>query len=93
VMSPDDKLLLLMISRINQDSVEFGMGILDDTLTHNEQICFAHRLIDLAEAIRERAEGMQEVAVIDADMVECPPVPELLSAREDAGRESTDGAR
>jgi hypothetical protein len=52
-----DQLILLQLNHFVRDVTEFTADLLDDALTTDKQISFAHRLVDLAEAIRERATG------------------------------------
>lgn len=54
-MTLDDEVLLLTLSRISKDSGTFALGVLEDSISRDDQIAFGHRLVDLAEAIRERA--------------------------------------
>ncbi len=54
-MTRDDEELLLALSRIGKDSGTFALGVLEDSISRDDQIIFGHRLVDLAEAIRKRA--------------------------------------
>ncbi|MGQ0776765.1 MAG: hypothetical protein ACT4NY_20490 [Pseudonocardiales bacterium] len=54
-MTDEDEDVLLALSRINIDSGTFALGVLDNSISRDDQIAFEHRLVDLAEAIRERA--------------------------------------
>ena len=49
------ELILLQIAGINKDVGRFIASLLSDDLTHDQQISFGHRLVDLAELILERA--------------------------------------
>jgi hypothetical protein len=49
------ELILLQIAGINKDVGRFIAGLISDDLTHDQQISFGHRLVDLAELILERA--------------------------------------
>jgi len=49
------ELILLQMSSLNQDAGGFVAAPLSDDLTHDQQIRFGHRLVDLAELILERA--------------------------------------
>jgi hypothetical protein len=61
-----DRIILLQLSNVIRDVGDFSADLLGDDLTHDEQINFAHRLVDLAEAIRERATGEPEQLVIES---------------------------
>jgi hypothetical protein len=50
-----DELILLQLKNINRDAGQFATTILTNEITEDEQIRYAHRLVDLAEAIRDRA--------------------------------------
>jgi hypothetical protein len=50
-----DELILMQLKGINEEAGPFVVGILNDDISRDEQISFAHRLVDLAEAIRDRA--------------------------------------
>ena len=50
-----DELILLQLKNINRDAGQFAANILTNEITEDEQIRYAHRLVDLAEAIRDRA--------------------------------------
>ncbi|HEV7949225.1 MAG TPA: hypothetical protein VGP24_05595 [Glaciihabitans sp.] len=52
-----DEIILLQLRNISRDVAPFASALLSNTITHDEQISFAHRLVDLAEAVRERATG------------------------------------
>jgi hypothetical protein len=54
-MTLDDEALLLALSRIGKDSGAFALGVLENTISRDGQIAFSRQLIDLAEAVRERA--------------------------------------
>lgn len=54
-MTHGDEELLLALSRISKDSGSFALGVLENSISRDDQIAFGHRLVDLAEAIRERA--------------------------------------
>ncbi len=47
--------ILTQLNAINKDVGDFSAGVLSNDISHDDQIAFAHRLVDLAEAIRERA--------------------------------------
>jgi len=49
------ELILLQIKSITKDVGGFVAALLSDDLTHDQQISFGHRLVDLAEIIPERA--------------------------------------
>jgi hypothetical protein len=51
------ELILLQIKGITKDIGGFVAGLLSDDLTHDQQINFGHRLVDLAELILERAKN------------------------------------
>jgi len=61
------ELILLQMSSINQDAGGFVAGLLSDDLTHDQQISFGHRLVDLAELILERA-NKTPVMVIEGNL-------------------------
>lgn len=54
-MTRDDETLLIALARISNDSGTFALGVLENSISRDDQIAFGHRLVDLAEAIRERA--------------------------------------
>lgn len=71
VMNAEDRLILLMLKNLSRDSGSFAVGILNDSLTRDEQIEFGHRLVDLAEAIRQRAVGIPTtVEVLDGSVAQ-----------------------
>jgi hypothetical protein len=49
--------IFVALKRINDDAGAFVTGILTGELTREDQIAFAHRLVDVAEMIRERLTG------------------------------------
>ncbi len=51
------ELILLQLKSINNDAGQFTAGVLYNDISHEEQIAFAARLVDLVIAIKERAEG------------------------------------
>jgi len=51
------ELILLQIKSITKDMGGFVASLLSDDLTHDQQINFGHRLVDLAELILERAKN------------------------------------
>ncbi|MGH3795114.1 MAG: hypothetical protein ACRDSP_09505 [Pseudonocardiaceae bacterium] len=54
-MTDEDEALLLALSRVGRDSGDFALGVLENSMSRDDQIAFGHRLVNLAEAIRERA--------------------------------------
>lgn len=54
-MEDIDELILLQLKGINTDAGQFVAGILSNDLSRDEQMNFSHRLVDLAEAIQDRA--------------------------------------
>jgi len=50
-----DELILTQLKNINKDAGQFAASILSDDISQEAQLSFAHRFIDLAEAIRDRA--------------------------------------
>jgi hypothetical protein len=62
-----DELILLQLRNINRDAGQFATDMLNNKITQDEQISFAHRLVDLAEAIRERAIDDDRAAPDTAD--------------------------
>jgi hypothetical protein len=57
------ELIMLQFNSINKDIVGFIAGLLSDDLTHDQQINFGHRLVDLAELILERAKGTPIIVI------------------------------
>lgn len=55
VMTHEDEELLRSLSRISKDSGVFALGVLENSISPDDQIAFGCRLVDLAEAIRKRA--------------------------------------
>jgi hypothetical protein len=49
--------ILFQIRRINESSGQLVTHLLTGEITRDEQVNFAHKLIDLAEAIRDRVTG------------------------------------
>jgi hypothetical protein len=56
-------LILDHLRSINQDAGQFAAAILSNDISKEEQICFAHRLVDLAAVIRDRATGTAGLVV------------------------------
>jgi hypothetical protein len=54
-MNDEDEALLLALSRLGKDSGDFALGVLDNSIPRDRQIAFGHRLVNLAEAVHERA--------------------------------------
>lgn len=54
-MTREDEEVLLALSHISKDSGAFALGVLENSISRDDQIAFGRRLVDLAEAIRERA--------------------------------------
>jgi hypothetical protein len=50
-----DELILLQLKKLTRDAGPFVIGILTNEITKDEQISFSRRLVDCAEAIRDRA--------------------------------------
>lgn|GEM_PF-5391898 len=46
--------ILTQLKELNDRTGEFIAGLLSDDLSDDEQIAFAHRLVDIAELIRRR---------------------------------------
>jgi hypothetical protein len=65
-----DEIIILQLRGLAADTGEFIAGLLYDELTDEKQISFAHRLVDAAEAIRERATPPQ---VIDGSATDDHP--------------------
>lgn len=57
------ELILLQIHGINKDVGGFIAGLLSDDLTHDQQISFGHRLVDLAELILDRAKATPTMVI------------------------------
>jgi hypothetical protein len=57
------ELILLQIKGITTDVGGFVAGLLSDDLTHDQQISFGHRLVDLAELILERAKSNPAIVI------------------------------
>lgn len=57
------ELILLQIKGLTKDVGGFVAGLLSDDLTHDQQISFGHRLVDLAELILERAKGTPTMVI------------------------------
>lgn len=74
-MEAADECILRQLKHINRDAGAFATGILTDELSQDEQICFAHRLVDLAEAIRDRTIRGQVIkgSVIDVNLPRALP--------------------
>jgi hypothetical protein len=56
-----DEVIILQLRGLVADTGEFIAGVLCDDLTDAKQISFAHRLVDAAEAIRDRATQPQVI--------------------------------
>lgn len=54
-MSHEDEELLLALARISKDSGAFALGVLENSISRDDQIAFCCQLVDLAVAIRKRA--------------------------------------
>jgi len=62
-----DEVIILQLRGLVADTGEFIAGVICDDLTDAKQISFAHRLVDAAEAIKDRVTPPQVVegSVID----------------------------
>ncbi|HEX7661462.1 MAG TPA: hypothetical protein VF444_18465 [Pseudonocardiaceae bacterium] len=56
--------ICLRLKQMNQTAGAFVAGMLSDDLSREDQIAFAHRLVDLAEAVRDRA--LETPVIVDA---------------------------
>jgi hypothetical protein len=56
-MDAEEESILRQMMRINESSGQLATLILTGEATREDQINFAHKLIDLAETIRDRAAG------------------------------------
>lgn len=56
-LSELDEQILIQLRRINQETGQFVTGMLTGEITRENQVAFAHRLVDLAETIRDRVAG------------------------------------
>jgi len=63
------ELILLQIKSITKDMGGFVASLLSNDLTHDQQINFGHRLVDLAELILERAKN--PAMVIEGNLSDC----------------------
>ncbi|MGH3933327.1 MAG: hypothetical protein ACRDTF_25500 [Pseudonocardiaceae bacterium] len=54
-MKDADRELLAMLGQAGARFGEIAVGLLEDSLTRDEQITFGHQLVDLAERFRQRA--------------------------------------
>ncbi len=54
-MTLDDETLLLALSRISKGSGAFALGVLENSISRDDQIAFGRQLVDLANAFRERS--------------------------------------
>lgn len=63
------ELVIRHLKAVSNEMGSFVAGLLSDDLTRDDQIAFAHKLVDLAETIRERAVG-QPGMVIEGSLVE-----------------------
>ncbi|MDQ3275201.1 MAG: hypothetical protein M3Q39_09295 [Actinomycetota bacterium] len=61
--------ILQELNDISNATGEFVTGVLEDSLTYEEQITFALRLVGLAERIKERAD-QTPVLVIEGDLID-----------------------
>ncbi|HEX7658065.1 MAG TPA: hypothetical protein VF444_01190 [Pseudonocardiaceae bacterium] len=57
--------ICLQFKEMNQATGAFVAALLSDDLSRDEQIAFAHRLVDLAETLRDHA--LQTPVIVDAD--------------------------
>lgn len=55
-MNDADRELLHELSRVNRTSGDFAVAVMENTISRDEQIAFAYRLVELAERIRDRAQ-------------------------------------
>lgn len=69
-MSGHDETMTILeeLKAITSASGEFTSGVLEDSLTYDDQITFALRLVGLAERIKERADRTP-VMVLDGEVV------------------------
>ncbi len=56
-------LILDRLRSINQDAGQFAAAILSNDISKEDQISYAHRLVDLAAVIRDRATGTAGLVV------------------------------
>lgn len=56
-------LILDRLRNINQDAGQFAAAILSNDISKEAQIRYAHRLVDLAAVIRDRATGTAGLVV------------------------------
>ncbi|MGH4007577.1 MAG: hypothetical protein ACRDTH_05310 [Pseudonocardiaceae bacterium] len=54
-MTCEDEERLLALSRIGKDSGSFALGVLENSISRDDQIAFGDQLVNLAKAIRQRA--------------------------------------
>jgi hypothetical protein len=57
VSGPAESAILFALQQINDESGKFGLGLISDSLSPAEQIAFALRLAQVAEALQTRAHG------------------------------------
>ncbi|OXM60013.1 hypothetical protein [Amycolatopsis vastitatis] len=66
--------ILLQLKQLSRDTPEFSVALLENRLSHDEQVSFADRLVDAAETIRQRALNASgqvvEGGVVDDDVSE-----------------------
>jgi hypothetical protein len=58
-----DEQILIRLRSINRETGRFVTGLLTGEITREAQIAFAHRLVDLAETIRDRVTGPLGVVI------------------------------
>jgi hypothetical protein len=57
------ELVIWRLKALGDEMGGFVAGILSNDITRDEQIAFAHELVDLAEVIRKRAVGQTGVVI------------------------------
>lgn len=53
-MNEEDRKLLMLLGSVGLRIAEIITGLFEDSLSHDEQIAFGHRLVNLAEGFRQR---------------------------------------
>ena len=84
-MTPE-QIILVMLRRLARDSGPLAAALMTDTLLKEELMFFAHRLVDLAEAIRDYTEGIDGTLIVKGERsdVERSDIPREASGEPDA---------
>jgi hypothetical protein len=64
-MTDEDRILLGALARLNDACGKFGMGVLEDSLSHEDQIGMALMFLDMADRVLKRV--VDNPAIVEGD--------------------------